>query len=333
MVIDIHAHILVPHILSDRGSEPWRPAIVTDSGAGYFVKNNQFKNGPAFKPIYNPAGIVEEMQAMGVDCAVLSTPPYAFFYDLPLEEGRKASMIQNDGLAEIIDQHPDSITGLGTLPMQDVNGAVKELERVIKELRLPGVEIASNANRVDLGNDSYRPFWEAVEDLDALVFVHPAYFEQIGGQRMGVYYLRNLLGNPMETTLFAAHLIFSGVLEDHPGLKIVLAHAGGALPYLRGRLDHGYKVRPEPKQRISRPPSEYLKLFYYDTITHYAPTLQYLIELVGADHILLGSDYPFDMGYDRPLDIIDQVEGLSQGDKELIAGGNAQRLLKIRMTD
>jgi len=327
-VVDVHAHILVPELLSEHGSEPWRPAIHPQPDGGYLVVNNQFKNGPAFKPIVEAEAITENLKAMGVDYAMLSTPPYAFYYDLPPEEGARASAIQNDGLAAVVRRCPDVIGGLGTLPLQDVGLAVAELERVMGELNLSGVEIASNVNGVDLGEDQFRPFWQAVERLGAVVFVHPAYFEQVGSARMDKYYLRNFLGNPMETALFAAHMIFSGMLEDFPNLKVVLAHAGGVIPYLRGRMEHGYFQRKEPRARISRPPSEYLGRLYYDTITHYAPTLQYLVDVVGVEHVLLGSDYPFDMGPERPADIVHQLTRLSQAERELILGGNALRLLQ-----
>jgi len=328
MKVDIHAHILVPEILADQGPEDWRPEVVPQPSGGYLVRNKNFVNGPAFKKIVEADQIEAVMLKAGLDLAVLSTPPYAFYYDLPVAEGERASKIQNDGLAKVVANHSKHLAGLGTLPMQDVPIAVKELTRVITNLHLSGVELSSNMNGEDFGCDKYRPFWEAAEALGAVVFIHPAFFQQMGHDRMNGYYLKNLLGNPMETTVFAAHMIFSGMLEDYPGLKIVLAHAGGVLPYLRGRLEHGYEMRPEPKRCISKPPSEYLGMFYYDIITHFAPTLQYLVDLVGADHVVLGSDYPFDMGYDNPIEVIEQLPGLTSVERELIEGGNALRLLK-----
>jgi aminocarboxymuconate-semialdehyde decarboxylase len=327
MRVDIHAHMLVPEILADHGPEDWRPEVVSHSSGGYLVRNKNFVNGPAFKKIVEADQIVEAMAQARVDLAVLSTPPYAFYYDLPASDGERASAIQNDGLANAVVSHPNQLAGLGTLPMQNVPMAVKELERVMKTLKLSGVELSSNVNGEDMGSEKYHPFWEAAESLGAVIFIHPAFYQHLGNDRMNSYYLKNLLGNPMETTVFAAHMIFSGMLESYPKLKIVLAHAGGVLPYLRGRLEHGYEMRPEPKKHISRPPSEYLGMFYYDIITHFAPTLQYLITVVGADHVMLGSDYPFDMGYDNPVDVVEQLPGLSQADRELIEGGNALRLL------
>jgi len=328
MKVDIHAHMLVPEIMSDHGPEDWRPMLTPHPSGGYLIRSKSFVNGPAFKRIIEADQIERSVVESGLDLAVLSTPPYAFFYELPASEGELASMIQNDGLARVVQTHPRHLAGLGTLPMQDVNLAVKELTRLMKELNLSGVELASNVNGEDLGSEKYRPFWEAAESLGAVVFIHPAFFKQLGSERMNGYYLKNFLGNPMETTVFAAHMIFSGMMEDYPGLKIVLAHAGGVLPYLRGRLEHGYMVRDEPKKKISKPPSTYLGMFYYDIITHYIPTLRFLIDMVGADHVMLGTDYPFDMGYEDPIGIVDQVPGLSQSERDLILGGNAMKLLQ-----
>jgi len=327
MIIDIHAHILVSEILADHGNEVWRLDTVQQPNGGLMVRNKLFTNGPTIKPLIGPGKIVEAMQAVGVDLAVLSTPPYAFYYDLPPRDGEYASAIQNDGLARAVAEYPQHLAGLGTVPLQDITSAVKELNRLMTDLRLSGIEIASNVNGEDLGHDRYRPFWEAVEGLGAVVFVHPAYFEQIGMKRMTDFYLRNLLGNPMETAQFGAHLIFSGILEAYPRLKIVLAHGGGVLPYLLGRMDHGYHVRPEPKRRIPRPPSEYLSMFYFDIITHHRLALRYLVNLVGADQVLLGSDYPYDMGYNDPVQVVNQLPDLSQVEREKILGGNALRLL------
>jgi aminocarboxymuconate-semialdehyde decarboxylase len=328
MKVDIHAHMLVPEILSDHGPENWRPEVVPHSSGGYLVRNRSFVNGPAFKKIVEAEQIEQAALDCGLDLAVLSTPPYAFYYELPSGEGERSSIIQNDGLARAVKDHPKHLAGLGTLPMQDVALAVKELERVMTVLKLSGVELGSNVNGEDMGSEKYRSFWEAAESLGAVVFIHPAFFQQLGNDRMNGYYLKNLLGNPMETTLFAAHMIFSGMLEDYPQLKIVLAHAGGVLPYLRGRLEHGYAVRDEPRKVIPRPPSAYLGMFYYDTITHYIPTLQYLVDLVGAEHVLLGSDYPFDMGYDNPIQVVEQLTGVSPEERRKIMGGNALRLLQ-----
>jgi aminocarboxymuconate-semialdehyde decarboxylase len=323
--VDFHAHTLVPDILSEGEPRDWRPAIVPDEGGGYFVRNAYQANGPIFHPMVEADRMIAMRQAAGIDLTVVCAPPHAFFYEVAPAE--RASELQNDGLSRMVAEHPRHLAGLGTLPLQDVPRAVKELERVMNELGLSGVEIASNINGEDLGSQHFRPFWEAVEALGAVVLIHPAFSGSIGGERMQVYDLRRMMGNLIETAVAAAHLIFSGVLESYPDLKIVLAHGGGVLPYLVGRLDHGYQVRAKPKENITRRPSAYLRMFYYDTITHYGPALQYLLDLVGADHVVLGSDYPYDMGYERPVEFVDRLPGLSQADQEKILAGNALRLL------
>ncbi len=325
MNVDFHAHALVPEILSDRGPVDWRPAIVPHESGGYLVQNAYHTNGPVFNPMVEPDQIIAARQAVGIDLTVLCTPPHAFFYELSPTEG--ASAIQNDGMARVVAEHSQHLAGLGTLPMQDVPLAAKELERVMTDLGLSGVQIGSNINGEELGNECFRPFWEAAEALGAVVLIHPSFSDSLGGERTKAYDLRRLMGNLLETAHAVAHLIFSGVLEAFPDLKIVLAHGGGVLPYLVGRLDHGYQVRTKPKRHITHPPSAYLGVFYYDTITHYGPALQYLIDLVSVERVLLGSDYPFDMGYDQPVEFVNQLPALSQADRERIVGGNALQLL------
>jgi len=323
--VDFHAHALVPDILSERGPVDWRPAIIPDASGGYLVQSAYHTNGPIFYPMVDVDEIVAAREAAGIDLTVLCITPDTFLYNLPAAEG--VSAVQNDGLARMVSENPAHLAGLGTLPMQDEALAVKELERVVVQLGLPGVQIASNVNGVELGDERFRPFWEAAESLGAVVFIHPSFSHSLGGDRMKTFDLRRLMGNLMETAQAAAHIIFSGVLESYPRSRIVLAHGGGVLPYLVGRLDRGHQVRTSPRRHITRPPSVYLRMFYYDTITHHAPALQYLIDLVGVDQIVMGSDYPFDMGYERPIEGVDALDGLDQTARAKILGGNALRLL------
>jgi aminocarboxymuconate-semialdehyde decarboxylase len=210
--------------------------------------------------------------------------------------------------------------------LQDSQAAVAELKRAVNELGLLGVEIGTNINGVYLGDSQFRPFWAAAEELGAFIEIHPV--SGLGGSAKKDYYLWNAYANPAETALTAAHMIMSGLLEEHPNLKICLFHGGGHLPYQIGRLDRAYEIRPEARQKISAPPSTYLKKFYIDTITHSGPALSYLIDLVGVEQVMMGSDYPFDMGYDRPAELVEQLPRLSQADKQAILGGNARRVLR-----
>jgi aminocarboxymuconate-semialdehyde decarboxylase len=213
---------------------------------------------------------------------------------------------------------------LGTVPLQDVPAAVAELERCISVLGLAGVEIGTNVNGVYLGDDRFRPFWEAAEVLGAFVEIHPV--PGLGGPTNREYYLWNAFANPAETALTAAHIILAGVFEAHPRLEICLFHGGGHLPYQIGRLDRAHEVRPEARQRIGRPPSDYLRMFYFDTVLHSARALAYLIDLVGAERVMLGSDYPFDMGSERPADIVRALK-LPAAEEAAVLGDNAARLL------
>ena len=205
--------------------------------------------------------------------------------------------------------------------------AMKELDRAVNELGLSGVQILTNINGRDLDDPELMPFYEEVEKLDVPVFIHP--LGVAGAERMKKYYLANLIGNPLDTTLAAAHIIFGGVLEKFPGLKFCLAHGGGNLPYIRGRLEHGYEVRPECKVAIQQPPSHYLPLMYFETITHFLPALDYLITSVGADKVMLGTDYPHDMADSQPVVTVQSLDGISDEDKERILGDNAARLFKL----
>jgi aminocarboxymuconate-semialdehyde decarboxylase len=292
------------------------------------VGNDRFLNGPIPKEIVEWPEIIANLDATKVDIMSVSPAPFLMFDYLDGPTAYDACQIQNDAIAQAVARYPDRLVGMGIVPMQDAKLAVKEAQRLAGELGMPGIEIRSNMNGMYLGDKSLWPFWEAAESLDVLVFVHP---DQpiIGEDKLGEYYLGNLVGNPIETTRSIADVVFSGLLEAYPKLKICFAHAGGTVPYIRGRFEHGYQVRTEPKAKIKRPPSEYIKLLYFDTITHWEPALEFLVNTVGADHVVVGSDYPFDMGPAEPVRFVEGVPGISAEDKKKILGENAIRLLKL----
>lgn len=325
--IDSHAHIVVPEITANYGSEPWRFEVTRVEG-GQLVHNNRMKNGPTPREILDIKGILEDLDEMRIDVAALCPPPFLFLYDLPAEEGLRAARIQNDALARLNQEYPDRLANLATVPLQDVDMAVKELERAIRELKLFGVEIGSNVRGVHLGAPQFRPFWQAVADMDVFVFIHPEYFQEHSSPTLNEYYLVNFVGNPVETALNAAHMVFSGLFEELPTLKVMLAHAGGATPWVMGRWDHGYRVRREAKTKLRNPPSESVKKFYFDTVAHDPRALQYLVETFGADHVLLGSDFPFDMALDRPVEAVEALR-ISEEDKQKILSGNAACLMGL----
>ncbi|MCI0395046.1 MAG: amidohydrolase family protein [Chloroflexi bacterium] len=323
-VIDIHAHIIVPEITRAAApAEAWRPDVSWQGGR-QFVAFGGKRIGSALREFVDIEQILVEQEQAGVDVVVLTPWSSLFHYDADLEAAIQLSRVQNEALARLVREHGPRVAGLGTVAMQDSEAAVAELKRCVNELGLLGVEIGTNVNGIYLGDDRFRPFWTAAEQVGAFVEIHPV--SGIGGPTNREYYLWNAYANPAETALTAAHMILSGLLEAHPSLKICLFHGGGHLPYQIGRLDRAFKVRPEARQRIGAPPSSYLKQFYFDTVIHSAEALAYLVDLVGVDQVMLGSDYPFDMGYDRPVEVVEALD-LPEADKARILGGNAARLL------
>jgi aminocarboxymuconate-semialdehyde decarboxylase len=323
MIIDSHAHIIVPEILREAApAEEWRPRVVWENGK-QFVEYNGKRIGSATREFVLPDKILAEMDRSGVEAVLLCPWVSLIRYEAKAEESLAACQVQNDALAALSKRYPGRIAGLGLVPLQDVPLAIKELERLMKS-GLKGVEIGTHVNGIYPGNARFRPFWEACEAFGTFVFIHPV--EGSGRVELNDYYMWNVIGNPMETTIAAGHLILSGVLDTYPRLKILLAHGGGTLPYLHGRLDRGFNQRLEIKNVISRTPTEYIKQFYFDTITHDPVVLCGLVKFVGADHVLLGSDYPFDMGNENPVDYL-HTAGLAPDAERPILGGNAARLL------
>jgi aminocarboxymuconate-semialdehyde decarboxylase len=322
MIIDTHAHIIVPEILREaKPAEEWRPRVVWENGK-QFVEYGPKRIGSATREFVAPEKILAEMTASGVDAVLLCPWVSLVRYEAKPEESLAACQIQNDALVLLTKKYPQQVAALGMIPLQDVALAIQELERVMK-LGLKGVEIGAHVNGVYPGDASFRPFWEACESLGAFVFIHPV--EGGGRPELQNYYMWNVIGNPMDTTIAAGHLILSGVMDAYPRLKILLAHGGGTLPFIHGRLDRGFKQRPEINKVISKTPTEYLKQFYFDSITHDATVLRGLVDLVGADNVLLGSDYPFDMGNENPVELV-RAAGFDSESEAKIIGGNAMRL-------
>lgn len=330
MNIDMHGHIIVPGILRSSASDAsWRPETTRLAQGGLMVTNDRFRNGPILKEIIRVPRIIEHMDATKVDLMVASPPPFLFFYELDGPIGLEACRVQNNGIAEVAAKHPERFVGMGIVPLQDPDLAVGELERMVRELNMPAVEIQTSIRGLYPGAKRFWPLWEAAQDLDVLVFFHPNEPTNIGAERMKEYYLRNLLGNPVETARAIADVVFSGLLEAYPRLKLLFAHGGGAVPFIRGRYEHGYHARTETKTEIHRPPSEYIKQLYFDAITHWEPALEFLVRTMGADHVVVGSDYPFDMGPAEPVRFVEDTPGISAADKQKILSENAIRLLKL----
>jgi aminocarboxymuconate-semialdehyde decarboxylase len=238
----------------------------------------------------------------------------------------------NERIAEICGKWPERFVGMGTVPLQDSSLAVAELDHAVKKLGLRGVEINPSVNGMDLTDQrlNLEKFFARAQELDIVVFMHPIGFTQ--GERLMDHYFNNVIGNPLETTVAASHLIFDGVMERYPKLKVVLPHGGGYLAHYWARMDHAWRARPDCRTVIKKKPSTYLEKFYFDTITFDRGMLKNLVDRYGADHVVLGTDYPYDMGMEHPVDFIGGAPGISKADKDRIMGGNAARLLKIDYT-
>jgi aminocarboxymuconate-semialdehyde decarboxylase len=324
VIVDAHAHVIPPEVLRGNGpsgpSEEWRPVRVDAPDASRSVLEVGGARMPnVMHEFVEVDGILSTLAGFGVEAAVLAPHVGLLRYGAPPDQGLAWSQVYNDAIASIARRHPGRVAGLGTVPMQDTALAVGELERVAGA-GLKGVEVAANVGGVTLG-DNLRPVGEACQALDLVVFVHP-----LGMPNLRDHYMTNVVGNPMDTAISAAHLVLSGTMEEYPRLRVLLSHGGGVLPSLRGRLDHGARVRPEID--LPRPPSDYLRRFYYDTITHDATLLRELVDFAGADHVLLGSDYPFDMGTDDPVGEV-RAARLGAEAEALVLGGSAARLFGL----
>lgn len=325
--IDIHAHYYsrsyleaVAHHGPDQGAE------FVDLPAGRALKVGPLFTGPIADRFVDLDLRLQDMNDNGVTLQILSlTQPMAYWADMPLAD--RLSVIFNDSLAAANEHAPERLFGFATLPMQFPERAIAEARRVATLPGIKGVYLGTAINETDLGDEMFWPVYEVLEDLGLPIFLHP--LKVVGmTDRLSRYFLANLLGNPFDTAIAAAHLIFSRVLDRFPKLEVALPHGGGALPFLLGRVAHGWSVRPECAH-LERSPRDYASRFLYDTVTHDAQALDFLITQVGSDRVMLGSDYCFDMGVEAPRAIIETSSLLSGGQKDQILSGNARRLLKL----
>ena len=271
---------------------------------------------------------LKDMDAMGIDVQAISTSPLQYFYAVDAELGRQSSRAINERLAEITASNPQRFAPLGTAPMQEPKLAVAELEYCMKKLGFRGMELGTNVRGVELADPRFETFWKKAEALNAVIFLHPIGFTDT--TRLTQHFLTNVIGNPLDTTVALAHIVFGGVLERYPGLKIVAAHGGGYMGHYPARMDHAYKVRPECHDHITRPPSYYMKKIYYDTVVFDEKQLEHLVNVWGANHVVIGTDYPYDMGYYKPVEFVEKTKSLTRTQKDAILGGNAAKLLGLK---
>lgn len=325
---DIHCHIATPEcvpLVKDLFTPQHDPFSLFASPETQEINQRLFST--LAPKLTSPQERLKDMDKMGIDVQVISPSPTQYYYWTNSELGLRLARMQNDRIAEIVRTYPTRFAGMGTLPLQDVAQAIPELDRLVRDLGLHAVEISTNVNGIDFDDPRFEPFFAKAEELAVLLFMHPIGFTDAG--RFREYYLTNVIGQPLESTVAVSRLIFSGVLERHPHLRLCVAHGGGYLPYYAGRMDHAYAVRPECQREISQPPSAYLRQLYYDTVVYTGETLVSLVKRVGSEHVLLGTDYPFDMGDADPVGHINGVRSFSRTDKENLWGGNAKRLLGL----
>ena len=328
--IDVHAHFFPERFIRaiEESGAPSGGSVDRSNPIGPTIVTKGARTAPLEARYYDLRRRVASMDRQGVAIQALSlTAPMVYWAQGDL--GRRLAREWNDGASEAHTAYPDRFVFCATLPMQEPTLALAELDRAAK---LPGVRavyMGTNIAGRDLADPAFFPVFERCQALGLPVGLHP--FNVNGAERLRPYYLTNLLGNPYDTGIAVANLIFGGVLDRLPKLQVILPHAGGTFPYVWGRLQRGQKVRPEANRAAKKPVRAYLRRFTYDTISHDAGALRYLIDTVGADRVMLGTDFCFDMGYERPLDIIrDKGVKLSRSDQAKIVRENAARLLRLR---
>jgi aminocarboxymuconate-semialdehyde decarboxylase len=331
--IDVHFHVVPPEFYEAVRRGTFRESVEIE------------RRGGTERMVYHaPAGVVLEpdneidtrcsdarlmldgLDRRGLDAAAIGPSPGQFYYWAPPELAEQVARVMNDGIAALARAHPDRMFPLGSLPMQDGEAAARELERGVTRLGLRGFEICTHINGTDLDDPRFAPVFAAAARHGVPIFLHPQNWGDM--RRIKDYHLWNLVGFPTETALAAARLVVGGVFERSPELRIILAHGGGYFPYQIGRLDHGYKVRAELHGRLPKPPSAYIGGIYCDTLTHNAAALRFLAERMGDDHLVIGTDYPFDMGDETPVETVRAARLGPERERNVLAR-NLARLLRL----
>ena len=326
VTIDMHSHVMVPEAMALTGplvdlSTVPLAHFATDNTKALNRKQDQDR-----RPNMLDMDVrLHDMDAAGIDVQVIMPPPPQCTYTVPVDVAVRAARMVNDGLLAFAARKPERFVAMGTVPMQDAAAAVAELERGMAA-GLRGVQVLTNVGGRELSDPAFAPFWAAAERLGAVVLIHPNGFTE--GGRLTRYYFNNVVGNPFETALALHYLIFDGVLERHPELKLVAAHGGGYLPAYSGRIDHAWGARSDVRGTLPQPPTSYLKRVYFDSVVFTPHQLRYLIEVFGAGQILMGTDYPYDMADSDPVGHVTSA-GLDAATVAAVVGGNAARLYGI----
>jgi len=329
MKIDIHTHIIPEHMpnwtqkfgygefihLEHRNCEA---CMMKGDKLFRIVEDNCFKENVRLR----------EMDESDVAIQVLSTIPVLFNYWAKPADGLETSRFFNDHIAETVAKEPKRFIGLGTVPLQDIDAAIKEMERCVKELRMPGLEIGSNINGNNLSEKNLFPFYKAAEELNCALFVHP--WDMMGEKQMEKYWLPWLVGMPAETSRAICSMIFGGVFEKFPELRLAFAHGGGSFPFTIGRIEHGFDARPDLTAIDNKVrPKDYIGKFWVDSLVHDQRAMDYLLDVIGEDKICLGSDYPFPLGEDHPGKLIEEMK-LSKKTTKKLFHKNAEAWLGLK---
>ena len=317
--IDIHAHI-----------SPWAFVEAMNAGEDWHGITSEAVPAHRHNPrtTWTPEERLADMDSLGVDVQVLSTNAVLYSYDKDPEATKAMARDCNDYVSQLTVDHPDRFAGLATLPLQDIPASIDEIERCVTQLGLKGAMIGDHVNGRTFDDPAFLPFWKACEELGAMILIHQG-GPTIVSQRSSKYHLPNTIGNLADRAVTYAAFVYGGVMDACPDLRICLSHGGGYTCFGIGRMDRGWQVRPEARGNISQPPSAYLDRFYYDTITHSEEALRYIIDRVGVDRVLFGTDWPYDMCIDWPVSWIMGLESLSGDEKEMILWRNLEELLGI----
>jgi aminocarboxymuconate-semialdehyde decarboxylase len=326
--IDVHAHIVPDGVLETLRTDGGRYGIELAERDGRWAAliAGRVRTPPIIPPLLDLPRRLAAMDAAGVDVQVLSSWIDLTAYALDVAAGTRYARMFNETLAALVAEHPDRFRGLATVPLQAPERAAAELRHAVGTLGMVGAEIATTVDGVELDDPGLEPFWAAAEELRCLLVVHP--YASLAGRSVHRYALNNLIGNPAESTVAAGHLIFGGVLERHPDLKVCLVHGGGFAPYQIGRWDRGFATDFRgAAEHLTRSPGEWLRTLYFDTVLHSDRALQHLVDVVGAERVVLGSDYPFVMGEPAPVNAVAALSTLTDRQRHLILQGNVATLL------
>lgn len=327
--MDLHCHVLTPAVealVAGTAQKAAEADIMLKTMGPASVAHNAGVMLPQAGPkLTKLEQRLEDMDRMGIDVQVISPSPNQYYYWADRDLAAEIVRVQNENVAQMCAQRPDRLAGFGVAALQHPELACEQLEHAVRKLGLKGIEISTSVNGKELSDPSLRVVWRKAEELGAVIFVHP--FGSTLGDRTNTHYLVNTIGQPLETTIALSHMIFGGVLDDHPGLKIVAAHGGGYLPTYIGRSDHAFAVRPEARTQCRSSPGELLKRVWFDTVVYDSLALRHLVDRVGASQVVVGTDYPFDMGHYAVHELVEGTPGLSEQERAAILGGNAAGLV------